>query len=52
MATVERIIIKIGDKEIPLTVNEAKELQQVLSDMFGDKVTIVSPPSVVPYPVP
>ena len=39
---VSRIVLKIKDKEISLTPEEAKDLKKVLSDILGeDKVTYV-----------
>ncbi len=36
---IDKVNIKIGDQEIPLTLDQAKELQQLLNDTFGlDKV--------------
>lgn len=49
---IKRIVIKLRDKEINLTVDEAKELQSVLGNMFGAKTTewvTVPYPYYVPY---
>jgi len=46
---VEKINIKVGDIEISLPLKEAKELQKLLNDLFGDKETIYVP---VPYVIP
>ena len=35
--TISRINIRIGDKEIPLTLDEAQELRQILDETFGQK---------------
>jgi hypothetical protein len=35
---VSEIKIKIGDREIPLTLAEAKELQKILNDTFGEEL--------------
>lgn len=36
---IDKINIQIGEQEIPLTLDQAKELQQLLNDTFGlDKV--------------
>ena len=32
---VSRIVLKIGDKEIELSLDEARELRQVLDENFG-----------------
>jgi len=53
---VDKIVLKVGKKkEIELSLEEAKELQQVLSDLLGikdNRVTVISPPVTIPYPVP
>lgn len=36
---IDKINIKIGDQEIPLTLDQAKELQALLNDTFGKKFT-------------
>ena len=46
---VEQIVIKIGEKEILLNVDEAKELRKVLDDLFGDKVTTIINYPQYPY---
>ena len=43
---IEKIRIKIGEKELDLSIEEAKELQSVLNDLF--KVKEVDPPYVYP----
>lgn len=37
---ISKINIKIGDKEIPLTLEEAQELRQILDDTFGQKMVV------------
>jgi hypothetical protein len=56
---ISKINIKIGDKEIPLTLEEAQELRQILDDTFGQKTVfypstpvIIERPYVRPYPYP
>lgn len=52
---VSGINIKIGDKEIPLTPAQAKELQDVLNDMFGRSVVVPVRDTIVierPYYIP
>ena len=53
---VSKINIKIGDKEIPLTLGEAKELQELLNKTFGEEKTVYVPgrsyPVTIPYPIP
>jgi hypothetical protein len=39
---INRIVLKIGQKEIPLSLSEAKELQDILNTTFGN---------THPYPV-
>lgn len=55
MATVEvkKVSIKIGKKEIELSLEEAKELKQVLNDTFGKErvVTVPSSPIIIERPV-
>ena len=36
---VEKIILKIGDKKIKLTIEEALQLKQDLNDMYRDEHT-------------
>jgi len=45
---VSNINIKIGKKEVTLTLEEAKELRELLNETFGDKETMYVPN---PYPV-
>lgn len=40
---IEKIVLKIGDKEISLSISEAKQLLGVLYDMFGEKATVQYP---------
>lgn len=52
---ISKINIKIGDKEIPLTLEEAQELRQILDETFGQKMVVYpSPPIYIerPYPRP
>ena len=42
---IQSIEIKIGDKNIRLTVEQAKELKEILSEMYGG-------PALFPYPMP
>lgn len=35
---VSRIVIRIGEKEASLTVDQARELKEILSDLLGEKV--------------
>ena len=52
MAKIDKIILDISGKKVELTEKQAKELKDVLSDMFGGKEYIpVTAPSV-PYPTP
>jgi hypothetical protein len=46
--SISKICIKIGEKEVELSPDEAKELQEILNDMFGKRETVYVPQ---PYPV-
>lgn len=48
MAEITQINIRIGEKDIPLSLNEAKELMHILQDLFGEN----KPATVVPIPYP
>ena len=45
---INRIVLKIGQKEIPLSLSEAKELQDILNTTFGSGRVF---PVYVEYPV-
>ena len=52
-ATVEKIVLKVGDKKIELSVEDAKDLHKILGDLVGDKIVINSPlPCPCPSPSP
>lgn len=38
---VKNIVIKIGEKEMALNLDEARELQEVLNDVLGKEVYVV-----------
>jgi len=38
---VKNIVIKIGEKELELNLDEARELQEVLNDVLGKEVRVV-----------
>lgn len=38
---VKNIVIQIGEKELVLNLDEAKELQEVLNDVLGEEVQVV-----------
>ena len=40
---IEKIIIKVGDKELSLSVDEAKELKTILNELFAEKEIVYSP---------
>lgn len=40
---IARFVLTIGDKEISLSVDEARELMRVLMDTFGEKATVKYP---------
>ena len=48
---ISKINIKIGKKEISLTLEAAKELQRILNDIFGDTVFVPNCPITIPYTV-
>lgn len=48
MSELKKIVLQIGEKEIELTPDEAKELKKVLGDLFGEDKTVFVPN---PYPV-
>lgn len=55
---VSKIVVKMGKKEVELSLAEAKELQELLNDTFGKKETVYIPgspiyierPYIRPYP--
>jgi hypothetical protein len=46
---IQKVVLKIGKKEIELSLAEAKELQELLNDTFG-KVSIVREPIYIERP--
>jgi hypothetical protein len=52
---IKKVVLKIGKKEIELSLSEAKELQELLNETFG-KATVISSPIIIerdryhPYP--
>jgi hypothetical protein len=40
---VSKIVVRIGKKEVELSLAEAKELQELLNDTFGKKETAIRP---------
>lgn len=44
---ISKLNVEIGKKEISLTLEEAKELQRILNDTFGEQKTVVIPSSPV-----
>ena len=46
---ISRVVIDIGGKEIELSLDEAKELKDILNETFGNKQEPIYIPS--PYPV-
>jgi hypothetical protein len=44
---ISKLNVEIGKKEISLTLEEAKELQKILNDTFGEQKTVVIPSSPV-----
>lgn len=52
MVQVKSLTIKIGDKEIEMTVEEAKNLKGVLDSLFEKEVVVKKEIEVVPQPYP
>jgi hypothetical protein len=48
MSKIKKIVLQIGEKEIELSLDEAKELKKILGDLFKEKETVYVPS---PYPV-
>lgn len=46
---IEKISIKMGDKTVELTLEQAKELKDILNDTFPEPV--VNQPATFPYPI-
>lgn len=44
---ISKLNVKIGKKEISLTLEEAKELQKILNETFGEQKTMIIPLSPV-----
>ena len=42
-AIIKKIILDLGDKEIELTVEQAKKLTTALDEMFGEKIAYTYP---------
>ena len=47
---IKRVVIKVGNNEISFTLDEAKELKEILNKTFGE--TIQPHYNIVPYYVP
>jgi len=45
--SIKNIAIKIGNKEVTLSLDEAKELQDILNRTFGQKETVFVPSAPV-----
>lgn len=41
MAEITKTVFKIGNKEIEMSVDEAKELKTILGSMFGENITVI-----------
>lgn len=50
--SIKKVVVKIGDKEISLSLDEAKELQDILNRTFGQKETVFVPsaPAIIERP--
>jgi len=45
---IKRIVLKVGDNEVVLSLEEARELKEILGELFGkDTTTIVIPSSPI-----
>lgn len=52
-AEIKKVVLKINDKEISLTVEEAKKLKELLGTLFGgDIIKIEKEKEYIPYPQP
>jgi hypothetical protein len=53
---VTKVVIRIGDKPVELTIDQARELKDALNELLGSKETVYLPSSPViidrPYPYP
>lgn len=49
---IERVVIKIGKKEVELSLAEAQELKDILNETFGRVEVRIERPMTIPYPVP
>ena len=47
---IKKVVIQMGDKEVPLTVEDAKKLHVVLDELFGKEVPYPTFPSYPTYP--
>ena len=47
---IKKVVIKIGDKELSLSIDEAKELKTILNQTFGGGETIYVPTVIREYP--
>lgn len=51
-AKIQKIVLNIDGEEIKLTLKQAKELQKILNETFGEnKVTFVNPYPVIVEPI-
>ncbi len=50
LVEIKKVIIKVGDHEFALSLEEARGLKRILEDMFGGERTVYVPS--YPYPVP
>jgi hypothetical protein len=51
MIQIKEIVIKIGDKDIELTPDEARELKTILDELFDKKGMVIPTFVPIPYPV-
>lgn len=51
MAEVKKVVIRIGERDIEFTPEEARDLKKALDDLFGKVMEKVKEKEYVPYPV-
>jgi hypothetical protein len=50
-AEIKKVVLKVSDKEISLSVDEAKKLKELLNELFGKEIVKEYIPISQPYPV-
>ncbi len=49
MAEIKKIVFDIDGKKVEMSPEEAKQLFNILKDMFGEKTQYLSPPVIVSF---